>query len=150
LELAPYFSKWNTNVLNDPRTKVFVNDGRQHLRMRPEGSYDLVTLEPPPLAHAGVASLYSEEFYRLAPRALKKGGYLSQWLPVYQVAEAHNRRLIKAFMNVFPNAVLLNGANKEFILVGQKDGANQIDWSAFQRRLRANGKVARELESTDL
>jgi len=150
LGLAPYFSPWNKDVLKDPRTKVFVNDGRQHLRMRPEGSYDLVTLEPPPLAHAGVASLYTEEFYKLVHRTLKTGGYISQWLPVYQVAEEHNRRLIKSFLNVFPNAILLNGANQEFILLGQKEGPNQIDWSAFQRRLRANDKVSSELATVDL
>lgn len=150
LELAPYFGKWNKDVLNDPRTKVFVNDGRQHLRMQPEGTYDLVTLEPPPLNHAGVASLYSEEFYKLAYRTLKKGGYLSQWLPMYQVAEDHNRRLVKSFMEVFPNAVLLNGSNREFILLGQKEGSNQIDWRAFQRRLNANAKVRDELKDVDL
>jgi spermidine synthase len=150
LELAPYFGQWNKNVLQDTRVAVFVNDGRQHLRMQPDNQYDLVTLEPPPLSHAGVASLYSEEFYRIVYRTLKKGGYLSQWLPMYQVAEEHNLRLIKAFIDVFPNAVLLNGANKEFILLGQKEGPNRIDWKAAERRLSANDKVKREVEGLDL
>src|SRR6185436_6640346 len=48
LELATTFRDANGNVLTDPRVAVFVNDGRQHLRMQPEQSYDLITLEPPP------------------------------------------------------------------------------------------------------
>ncbi len=51
-------------MLTDPRVVVYVNDGRQHLQMEPARSYDLITLEPPPIVHAGVAALYSREFYR--------------------------------------------------------------------------------------
>ena len=78
LEHASYFRETNGGVLEDPRVKVFVNDGRQHLQMQPEGTYDLVTLEPPPIAYAGVGSLYSREFYTLARSRLKPGGYLTQ------------------------------------------------------------------------
>ena len=40
----------------------------------------------PPIAFAGVSSLYSVEFYRLARSRLKPGGFLTQWLPLYQVS----------------------------------------------------------------
>src|SRR6185503_6728492 len=83
---AAYFRDANKDVLNDPRVRVYVNDGRQHLAMQPAAAYDLITLEPPPIAHAGVAALYSREFYALARSRLKPGGYLSQWLPAYQLS----------------------------------------------------------------
>ena len=35
---------------------VYVNDGRHHLHMRTQASYDLITLEPPPIGYAGVAA----------------------------------------------------------------------------------------------
>ena len=75
-------------MLHDPRVAVHVNDGRQHLQMQPRAAYDLITLEPPPIVHAGVGALYSREFYALARTRLKPNGFLSQWLPVYQVPEA--------------------------------------------------------------
>ena len=62
-----------SDVLSDPRVVVYVNDGRQHLQMQPPASYDLITLEPPPIAYAGVAALYSREFYALARTRLKAG-----------------------------------------------------------------------------
>src|SRR5205814_325066 len=68
---AGYFMHSNGDVLNDRRVAVYVNDGRQHLQMQRPGSYDLITLEPPPIAQAGVAALYSEEFYALAKTRLK-------------------------------------------------------------------------------
>jgi spermidine synthase len=63
---AGYFQEANNDVLRDPRVRIYLNDGRQHLLMLPEAVYDLITLEPPPIAHAGVAALYSREFYELA------------------------------------------------------------------------------------
>lgn len=150
LSLSSYFSQWNGDILKDPRVRVVVNDGRQHLRMTPERSFDLISLEPPPLSHAGTAALYTEEFYRLVYRALKSGGYATQWLPFHQVAEDNSRRLIKAFLDVFPNAVLLNGAYREFILMGQKEGSNQIDWMSAQRRLRSRKLVMESLSQVNL
>ena len=75
LDHAGYFDDVNRDVLNDPRVAVYVNDGRQHLQMQPPASYDLITLEPPPIGYAGVAALYSREFYALARTRLKPGGY---------------------------------------------------------------------------
>lgn len=150
LGLAPYFSQWNRDILTDPRVSVIVNDGRQHLRMTPERSFDLISLEPPPLNHAGTAALYTEEFYRLAYRALKAGGYMTQWVPFNQVREENSRRLVKAFLDVFPNAVLLNGAYRDFILMGQKEGPNQIDWLSAERRLRSRSLVMESLREVNL
>lgn len=45
--------------------------------MQPPASYDLITLEPPPIVYAGVAALYSREFYRLARTRLNTKGYIS-------------------------------------------------------------------------
>ena len=42
LSHASYFAATNHHVLEDPRVTVHVNDGRQHLRMKPEGAYDLL------------------------------------------------------------------------------------------------------------
>jgi len=123
---AGYFREFNRDVLTDRRVSVFVNDGRQHLQMQPAASYDLITLEPPPIAHAGVGALYSREFYALARDRLKPGGYISQWLPVYQVSPEATLAMIRAFVEVFPGAALLSGAKADLILLGAKDAPVEI------------------------
>jgi spermidine synthase len=150
LELATTFREANGNVLTDPRVAVFVNDGRQHLRMQPEQSYDLITLEPPPIAHAGVGALYSREFYELARTRLKPGGYLSQWLPSYQVPPATALAMARAFVDVFPHAVVLSGTQAELLLVGTTADRIEIDPDKLARRLESAPKVLADLRKVDL
>ena len=99
----------NTTPLDDPRVQVFVNDARQHLRMTPPESYDLITGEPPPIPHAGVVALYSREFFALARSRLRPGGLISYWFPIRQAAPDAARSLVRAFVDVFPESVLLSG-----------------------------------------
>lgn len=150
MEHARYFRRWNLDVANHPRAVLHVNDGRQHLRMQPESSYDLVTLEPPPLVEAGVASLYSTEFYALVKSRLKPEGFISQWLPAYQVPESVTRSIVKAFLEVFPDGLLLSGYRNEFILLGSRSGPPRFDPEAVGRRLAQRPEVRADLDRIDL
>ncbi len=150
MEHATYFRRWNRDVVDHPRAILHVNDGRQHLRMQPESSYDLITLEPPPLVEAGVASLYSTEFYELVRSRLQEGGYISQWLPAYQVPEPVARSIVKAFLEVFPDGLLLSGYRNEFILLGSHGGPPRFDPEAVARRLALRPDVQADLARIDL
>ena len=127
LNRASYFRESNRDILEDKRVSVFINDGRLHLQMMPPAHYDLITLEPPPINFAGVSSLYSREFYRLARSRLKNGGFVTQWLPLYQVSPAIGLSMVRAFLDVFPNAVLLSGTDKELIIMGKASPSAFID-----------------------
>jgi spermidine synthase len=150
LTLAPYFADSNRRVLDDGRVAVHVNDGRHHLRMQGTAQYDLITLEPPPIAYAGVASLYSREFYGLARSRLKPGGYLTQWLPIYQVPSEVGMAMVRAFLDVFPSTVLLSGSGQELILVGVNHPRLEIDPDAVRARLAAAPAVQADLDHVSL
>jgi spermidine synthase len=147
---ADYFAHVNQRVLGDPRVAVYVNDGRQHLQMRPELSYDLVTLEPPPIGYAGVAALYSREFYELVRSRLKVGGYVSQWLPAYQVPSRTALSMIRAFIDVFPQAVLVSGAEADLLLLGVNDSRIEIDPARIAAALSRAPAVEADLRRLDL
>ena len=147
---SSYFKDANRNVLSDPRVVVYVNDGRQHLQMQPEASYDLITLEPPPIAHAGVGALYSREFYALARSRLKPTGYISQWLPAYQVPPTPTLAMIRAFIEIFPHAVLLSGAQPNLQLVGVNDSRIEIDPGRIATALSRAPAVQADLQRLDL
>jgi spermidine synthase len=127
LEHAGYFRDTNGDVLRNRRVTVYVNDGREHLRMQPREQYDLIVLEPPPIAHAGVVALYSREFYELARTRLKPGGYLGQWFPAYQVPPDTGLAMLRAFIDVFPSSVLLSGMQAELLLLGTTASRIEID-----------------------
>jgi spermidine synthase len=150
LDHAGYFRETNHDALTDPRVRVYINDGREHLRMQPERTYDVVALEPPPITHAGVGALYSHEFYALARSRLKPGGYISQWLPAYQVSAPTALAMVRAFVNVFPESVLLSGADAELILLGANDRRIEIDPGQVTSKLAAAPAVEADLQRLDM
>ncbi len=157
LDHASWFAGTNSDVLRDSHVTVYLNDGRHHLlveasagaglQTRPyNDAYDLITLEPPPIGYAGVSSLYSEEFYRLARSRLKPEGFVSQWLPAYQVTTATTLSMIKSFVDVFPQSVLLSGAQADLILIGANSrievDPNQL-FTALSQRPAVRADLAR-------
>lgn len=147
LEQAPLFRGTSGEVVGDPRVQVHVNDGKQHLRMVPPAHYDLITAEPPPLSHAGVAGLYSREFYALARSRLRPGGVMTQWLPLYQVPRPVALSAVRAFLEVFPDAALLSGTWNELILIGRSGPALDLDPDAWRARLGDRPAVQRDLDA---
>jgi len=105
------------NPLRDPRVRVLLDDGRQHL-LTTSARYDVVTSEPPPPVSAGVVNLYSREFYVAARRTLKHGGVLAQWLPVFQLTHEETLAIVSAFLAEFPHTALFYGHGYQWILLG--------------------------------
>jgi len=147
---ASYFEAAHHGVLADPKVAVHINDGRQHLQMRPPGTYDLVVLEPPPIAYAGVGALYSREFYALARGRLKPNGYVSQWLPAYQVPPETTLSMTRAFVDVFPQSVLLSGAASDLVLLGTAADRIAIDPARVAAALEAAPEVRADLQRVSL
>jgi spermidine synthase len=150
LDHAAFFRDANHDVLQDGKVTVYVNDGRLHLQMTSPGAYDLITLEPPPVAHAGVAALYSREFYQLARSRLTPGGYVSQWLPAYQVPAESSLAMVRAFLDVFPQAVLLSGTQAELLLIGTTALQIELDPLRLAAALERERAVRADLERVDL
>jgi spermidine synthase len=150
LEHSSYFTEVNGDVLHDPRVTVYINDGRHHLQMQAPASYDLITLEPPPIVHAGVAALYTTEFYARARTRLTPKGYISQWLPAFGVPQSMILSMVRSFVDVFPNAVLLSGASSNLLLIGTNDARNELDLDRLARALRRAPAVQMDLQRLDL
>jgi spermidine synthase len=147
---AGYFEEGNKGVLADPKVVVHINDGRQHLQMQSPDVYDLIVLEPPPIAYAGVSALYSREFYQLARTRLKPDRYISQWLPAYQVPSEIALAMVRAFVDVFPQSVLLSGAGSDLLLLGVNGSGIGIDPAAVAYALASAPTVRADLERVDL
>ena len=62
---------------------------------------------------------------------------MSQWLPAYQVPKATTLAMIRAFVDVFPQAVLISGAEADLLLIGGNDPNNEIDPAQMASALSA-------------
>lgn len=109
-----------TSPLTDPRVTVHVEDGRFFLAATRQ-EYDLITAEPPPPKLAGVVNLYTREYFELVRARLRPGGFCTHWLPVHSLSDADSRAIVSAFLRVFPDATLWNGAGLDWVLVGRRD-----------------------------
>ncbi len=122
----------NFGAANDPRMQIRIGDGRREL-LRSAERYDLITLEPPPPSAAGVANLYSTNFYQLAAQRLTTGGMVAQWLPLGTQNEDDSRAIVRSFIDVFPHATLWTTELHETLLVGSREPI-VLDSSRIARR----------------
>jgi predicted membrane-bound spermidine synthase len=126
------FPASETCPMDDPRVKVQIEDGRFFLQVTPE-KFDVITAEPPPPKLAGMTNLFSREYFRLIHDRLNDGGYVSYWLPMHNLYPDDARAIIQAFLAVFPNATLWNGAGKDWILLGGKSPLRPVQEKRFAR-----------------
>ncbi len=117
VEGARLFSDFNHDVHEGAKVRMLITDGRLHL-MRSQQRYDVITSEPSNPWIAGIASLFTEEFYQIGANALREGGIFVQWLHVYDIALEDIQSVVATFQSVFPHtyvAMTLIGADLLFI-----------------------------------
>jgi spermidine synthase len=102
---AEYFDEANRGVHSDPRTRLVVEDGRNHVRAAPE-KYDVIVADLFVPWRAGVGSLYTREHFEAVKNHLTPDGVFCQWLPLFQLGEREFAIIAATFMDVFPNATL--------------------------------------------
>jgi hypothetical protein len=121
--------------LRDPRVTTHVEDARFFLQATRE-RYDLITGEPPPPKIAGVASLYTREYFELVRSRLNPGGLATYWLPGYLLLQSETLAIIRAFCDAFEDCSLWSGLNREWILLGSRGGVAPVPAEHFSRLWR--------------
>jgi len=107
----------NFDVALDPRFEIRVADGR-HALLASSERYDVITLEPPPPAAAGVVNLYARDFYQLSRSRLSEAGVFAQWLPLATQNDEDSRSLVQSMLEVFPQVSLFTTELHEMLLLG--------------------------------
>ena len=135
---SDYFRKWNNDVLSDSRTKFIIQDGRAHLAMTNQ-KYDVISSEPSNPWMAGLASLFTREFFELAKAHLDDDGIFVQFTHSYQMDWPTFAMIGRTFSDVFPNAILVNTQpttyGPDYLLIGMK-GEKRLDAGVAERNLR--------------
>ena len=118
LEAAAFFARENRGVLQDPRVRLVVADGRNYVRTAP-GPYDVVISEPSDPWISGIANLYSVEFYEAVRERLTPDGILCQWIPAYYLSSWDLRMVVRTLLSVFPSATMWQTSPGDFLFLGQ-------------------------------
>jgi spermidine synthase len=100
-EVARRCAPVNHDALRNPRLKLVFGDAREVL-LTAKRPYDLVVSEPSNPYRAGIASLFTREYYQAVARRLQPGGIFLQWVQAYEVDAATVRTVYATLASVFP------------------------------------------------
>jgi spermidine synthase len=120
VEASRFFVEENHHALDDPRTNLIVADGRSHLLLS-QRKYDVIMSEPSNPWIAGVAALFTREFFEAARERLAPGGLICQWANAYNISDADLRSIAATFRSVFPHGTAwLVGADDVLLVAGEE------------------------------
>jgi len=135
--VSKYFSRYNHDVIRNPKVTVHVDDARHFLTTTRE-KFDAITSDPLDPWVKGAAMLYTKEFFELAKRHLNPGGAVTIFVQLYQSNEEAVKSEIGTFFNAFPNGVVfantINNAGYDLVLLGQAEPI-RIDIDQWQAKL---------------
>lgn len=134
-----WFARAHHGAPDDPRVRLIIDDGDRHLASVEPRAYDVITLEPPPPRAPGGSTLYTEEFYLRARRALREGGVVAQWLPLHDMGAWEADALVATFLKVFPRASLHLAERNEAILLSSHARASEAPSPEASRDLASIG-----------
>lgn len=120
VEASHHFDAVNHRPLDDARTRLIVGDGRTHLRLSGE-QYDVIVSEPSNPWMAGIASLFTREFFEIARARLAPGGVLCQWAHTYDISDSDLKSIVATFLSVFPDGTLWMVGDGDILLVGSTE-----------------------------
>ena len=143
LEAAPYFDSVNYRIYKDPRARVIINDGRNHL-LTEKGIYDVIVSEPSNPWMAGVASLFTVEFYELVHRRLAPGGIFCQWIQGYALDPRDFSMVIRSVKKTFPHVTLWSSLPVDFLIIAS-DEPIVFDLDRIQEQINRSPGLQKDL-----
>jgi predicted membrane-bound spermidine synthase len=123
----------NRNVLSNPKVRLAFGDARETLLTTRE-DYDLIVSEPSNPYRAGVASLYTKEYYQAAARRLRPGGLFLQFVQAYEVDGGTIRSIYTTFGSTFPVVETWQTSESDLLFVGSMQPL-QYDVEALRTRI---------------
>ncbi|MCS6903697.1 MAG: fused MFS/spermidine synthase, partial [Candidatus Bipolaricaulota bacterium] len=107
VEASRQFDFVNNKPLDDSRSTLIVNDGRNYLLVTPQ-QYDVIISEPSNPWMSGPSNLFTQEFFKIVRRKLKDDGLFVQWVQMYSMSPENMRALIATVRSVFPYIYVFN------------------------------------------
>ena len=116
-EASRYFLSENRQVLQDPRTRLILEDARSFVGRTSE-RYDVIVLQPSNPWMAGVASLYTVEFFQDLKRRLRPHGMVGQWIQGYRLWPQDLQMIVRTFRHAFPHTTVWHLTKNDYLLIG--------------------------------
>jgi spermidine synthase len=141
IKAAKLLAQENNNLLQSPKIRVIVEDGRNYLFISRK-KYPLIVSDSTHPKSADSWVLYTQEFYKIVKQKLTANGIFIQWLPFHEMTVQEFKIILKTFQSVFPHTSLWlthafdeMGRYMKFSLLAATPQPLTIDFPSLQRKL---------------
>ncbi|MGH7675169.1 MAG: fused MFS/spermidine synthase, partial [Gemmatimonadales bacterium] len=117
LTMSHFFRHANGDVLARPNVGAIVDDARSALQLTRD-RFDVIVSEPSNPWLAGVATLYTPEFFRIARSRLTDDGVFCQWIQLYQLPLPVLAGIVRNLQQVFPHVEIWFGKMVDVMVLG--------------------------------
>ncbi len=145
VEASRLFERHNRGVIDDPRVRLLLVDGRNRL-LAAADRYDVAISDASDLWVAGVGSLFTIEFYQAARARLRPGGVMVQWVHTHSLPPPALALVVSTFRAAFPHAAIWSSGFANVILVGSADPV-EWDYPRLARSINTIPGVREDLKS---
>jgi spermidine synthase len=121
VRVARAFGKRVSRAYHDPRSSIYIEDAKTFFSLQSQ-DYDIIIAEPSNPWVSGVASLFSQEFYRTLPNYLTPEGIFIQWLQLYEFNDHLLLSALKALSLNFADFAIYNTDNANILIVAKVRG----------------------------
>ncbi|HYM24178.1 MAG TPA: fused MFS/spermidine synthase, partial [Vicinamibacterales bacterium] len=143
LDVARDCKPVNQDVLNNPKVHISIGDARETL-LTTGDRYDIIASEPSNPFRAGIASLFTREYYVAATSRLNPDGLFIQWVQAYDIDSRTLRTIYATMASVFPSVETWQTSLGDLMLVAAthpqtyrtRDLAARIQEEPFKSALR--------------
>lgn len=125
----------NRDVLRRTNVVVTIADARESL-LTSRATYDVIFSEPSNPYRAGVASLFTAEFYAAVASRLGRNGIFLQWVQAYDIDNETVRTIYATLGSVFPHITTWHTGPGDLLLSASAEPI-AFDADVLRRRLAA-------------
>ncbi|MFB3892946.1 MAG: fused MFS/spermidine synthase [Phycisphaerae bacterium] len=147
VEASHFFDDVNHRPLDDKRVHLAISDGRNHVKLT-DRRYDVIISEPSNPWIAGIADLFTREFFQSCHDKLTERGVACIWVCTYDMKPEAFRSIVKAFGTVFKSMSIWQSQPGDRLLVGCKSDL-AVDEAALEERM-AWPAIAPDLKSAGI
>jgi len=126
------FGEANHHVMENPRARIVLRDGRNYLRATRE-TFDCITADPFHPYTRGSGSLYTVEYFESARRRLNPQGVMCQFLPLYNLSDTDFKMIVQTFRRAFPY-VTIWFTDVDMVMLGTEQPM-ELDYAALAERM---------------
>ncbi|MGK2858372.1 MAG: fused MFS/spermidine synthase [Thermoanaerobaculia bacterium] len=124
----------NRGALENPKVVIHYGDGREFLLTNRKAKFDLISSEPSNPYRAGVASLFTVDFYAAAAGRLEDKGLFMQFLQAYEIDGKTLKSIYASLSAVFPYVQTWQTQRSDLLLVASMSPI-ELDGDALREKV---------------